>query len=171
MSKYDSMEPTELVDTIDGASKALIRKPIPEGGEAADILGIVSAAATRITDWKRGFLAETSTPAVGKGYAFKSDGRKSTKSYSNAAIFSDVMEATDMDFLQTLFYLMDADRTTKGSVVKLEWRYTPLKMLFQHLNLTFREASKEIENDGDSDGPHVGSVWENKPMKLEGITE
>lgn len=134
------------VHTLEAAATALEREAIPQGGEAADLLGRVRQVEVRLADYRRAVLAEE-TDAEGEHYAIAVE-QKGVRSYNDASILGTVMAAGH-----------DLRDLIAAGAVKLTWKWTALEHFFRKEDLELRIVGHEIENDGDVEAPHVGSYW------------
>ncbi len=134
------------VHTLEAAAHALSREPIPSGGEAADLLGRVRAVETKLADYRRSILAEETT-AEGEHYAIVTE-QKGQRSFNTGAILSSVYDKG----------LSLQDLIAAGAV-KLSYTWTRLEHFFRAHDMELSQVGHEIEDVGDVDGPHVGSVW------------
>lgn len=115
-----------------------------------DVVGGVHACLTRLKNFKQELLQEA-VPQDGRDWRLV-EGRLAKRSYNSDAIFSDVMDATEMPLLDVVRMLLNE------RAVKLQFNWTELRRLLSKLGVMLRVEQQEI-GDGDAAGAHVGEVW------------
>lgn len=129
----------------------LIALPTPTDERVADIIGETRAIEVLLTEWRRGLVVEATAEGEtveGEGYRV-TVGHKATRSYNTAGLLA----AVNPDTHQALRSLRAA------GAVELKWRWTQLRRFFASERLELRVVPREVGDDGDLDGPHVGEVW------------
>jgi hypothetical protein len=136
---------TEALGKLEAAAESL--RGLPPDEETADYLGRLDYVIRKLTDHKRSILAELPAAVTGDNYQV-AETRSATRSYNTAAILSAFTEAG-----------WDLHDLRKRDAVRLTWRWTELRAAYNEAGATMKLAPREIEDDGDIDGAHIGEFW------------
>ncbi len=140
------------VSALRRAASDLIREPIPED-DAVDVVGEVAAIIRDLQAFNKSLKAEMAPEATGSAYAATSS-RCAARSYNTEKILGRLLSADELpgrSLLDAIRYAVDKD------ALRLTWRWTELKALYDTLDLPMTTVRHEIE-DGDPDAD-VGEVW------------
>ncbi len=145
--------------------KGLTALATPENpGDVADLLGEIRHLETLLAEWRRGLMAETED-AKGEEFEIVTR-RKAKRSFNLSRILYDLGKAAGLD---TFEMIMDL-QTRKALTLSVRW--TDMKKAFEFFDVPLVTQSREIEDDGDLEAPHVGELWTeytvNVPVKKEG---
>lgn len=137
---------TEALDQLRAAAESLLRA-MPAEEETADYLGELDHVIRRLTDHKRAILSELPRPVRGSAYSVN-ETRKGVRSYNTAAIISRFAAQG-----------VSLNELVRNDVARISWQWTNLQRAAQDADVDMHLTHREIEDNGEVDGPMVGEVW------------
>ena len=142
-----------LVVPVADAAITLNGQPVPDP-DLLDVIGDTEVVIRLLRDFVGMLKSELPDKAATPRYR-EAGGRSAARSYNTEKILARLMGASDMDPGANLF---DAIRLALDrDALRLTWRWTELKGLYETLDLPMTIVRHEIE-DGDLDAD-VGEVW------------
>ncbi len=138
-----------LVAPVADAAITLNGQPVPDP-DLLDVIGDTEVVIRMLRDFVGMLKSELPDKAATPRYR-EAGGRSAARSYNTDRILAKVAEDIGGSTVEVLRYLRDQD------AVRLTWRWTELKGVFQALDIPMTITSHEIV-DGDLDAD-VGEVW------------
>ncbi len=150
-----------LVAPVAKAAIVLSKQPVPDD-DLLDVIGDTEVVIRLLRGFVGMLKSELPDKAATPRYR-EAGGRSAARSYNTDRILARVAERIDAPNTAALLrYLRERD------AVRLSWRWTELKNLYEHLGLSMTIEPHEIE-DGDPDAD-VGEVW-TTATKVEAVTD
>ncbi len=139
-----------LVAPVADAAITLNGQPVPDP-DLLDVIGDTEVVIRLLRDFVGMLKSELPDKAATPRYR-EAGGRSAARSYNTDRILANVITVIDgADMVSVLRYLRDRD------ALRLTWRWTELKGVYESLDLPMTIVRHEIE-DGDPDAD-VGEVW------------
>lgn len=126
-------------------TETLLSEP-PAADQIPDVVADLQTAERTLAECRRMLISEVSEPVAGSTHRIV-ESRSAKRSFNDSAILSAFWRG---DVNDTLHYLIGED------VVRLSWRWTPLRALAAKDDVMLSVAHHEI---GDGDEAMVGEVW------------
>ena len=121
-----------------------------------DEVGELGALIKKLTAIKRALMSELPGPVRGDKYQL-TEINEAKRTYNSAVILK--------SFAENEWTLQDLIR---ADAVRLTWRWSQLNRAVRDARVMVTIAQREIDDDGDLDGPMVGEVWKTK-QEVRGI--
>ena len=150
-----------LVAPVAKAAIVLSKQPVPDD-DLLDVIGDTEVVIRLLRGFVGMLKSELPDKAATPRYR-EAGGRSAARSYNTDRILANVITVIDgADMVSVLRYLRDRD------ALRLTWRWTELKGVYESLDLPMTIVRHEIE-DGDPDAD-VGEVW-TTATKVEAVTD
>ncbi len=150
-----------LVAPVMDAAITLNGQPVPDS-DLLDVIGDTEVVIRLLKETVAMLKSELPHKAATPRYR-EAGGRSAKRSYNTDRILGRLVgRLADADLGDALRYAMERD------ALRLTWRWTELKNLYEHLGLSMTIASHEIE-DGDTEAD-IGEVW-TTATKVEAVTD
>ena len=138
-----------LVAPVADAAITLNGQPVPDP-DLLDVIGDTEVVIRMLRDFVGMLKSELPDKAATPRYR-EAGGRSAARSYNTDRILAKVASDVGGTIAEVLRYLRDKD------ALRLTWRWTELKGVYETLDLPMTIVRHEIE-DGDPDAD-VGEVW------------
>lgn len=129
---------------------------LPEDSETADYIGRLDKVIRTLQGHRKTIMDELPGPVSGSEYRI-TEQRWADRSYNTAGLLSKFADRG-----------LGINHLVKLRAVELKWRWTEVKNLLYTSDIDLSIAPREIEDDGEVDGPLVGETWKSR-YTVEGV--